>query len=126
MGQLLAGPEVAQSLQRYVIQPDLSGIFNLNSVVLNSREAMKTEPLPELILKLAAAACLLPANRRTARYPGSFNTQPATEGVRRLVFVQPLKLSVAQIDAFTTILPNKSCPLQPGAGCVLQLDSRSR
>ena len=126
MVQLLAGPEVAQSLQRYVIQPDLSGIFNLNVVVLNSREAMKTEPLPELIVKLAAAACLLPANQRTARYHGSFNTQPCTEGVRRLVFVQPVELSAAQIDASTAILPNNSRPLQYGAGCVAQLDSKSR
>ncbi len=123
MVQLLAGPEVAQSLQRNVIQPDLLGIFNLNVVVLNSREAMKTEPLPELIVKLAAAACLLPANRRPARYPGSFNTQPRTEGVRPVI-VQPLKLSAAQIDAFTTILPNNSRPLQPAAGRVLQLDSK--
>ena len=126
MVQLLAGPEVAQSLQRYLIQPDLSGIFNLNVVVLNSREAMKTEPLPELIVKLAAAACLLPANQRTARHPGSLNAQPRTEGVRRLVFVQPVELSAAQIDAFTTLLPNNSRPLQPVAGRVLQLDSKSR
>ena len=126
MVQLLAGPEVAQSLQRYLIQPDLSGIFNLNVVVLNSREAMKTEPLPELIVKLAAAACLLPADRRTARYHGSFNTQPCTEGVRRLVFVQPVELSAAQIDAFTAILPNNRRPLQPATGRVLQLDSKSR
>ena len=126
MVQLLAGPEVAQSLQRYLIQPDLSGIFNLNVVVLNSREAMKPEPLPELSVKLAAAACLLPANRRTARHPGSFNAQPRTEGVRRPVIVPPLKLSAAQIDASTAILPNNSRPLQPGAGCVAQLDSKSR
>ena len=104
----------------------LSGIFNLNVVVLNSREAMKTEPLPELIVKLALIACLLPANQRTARPPGSFNAQPSTEGVRRPVFVQPPKLSAAQIDAFTTILSNNSRQLQPAAGRVLQLDSKSR
>lgn len=36
-------------------------MFDLNVVVLNFREAMKYEPLPRLIAKLAAAACLLSA-----------------------------------------------------------------
>lgn len=87
---------------------------------------MKTEPLPELIVKLAAAACLLPADRRTARYYGSFTRPPCTEGVRRLVFEQSVELSAAQIDAFAAVLPKNSCPLRPAAGRVPQLDSKSR
>lgn len=72
------------------------------------------------------AAGLLPADRRTARYNGSFTAPPCTEGVRWLLFVQPVELSAAQIEAFAAVFPNNSRPLQPAAGRVLQLDSKSR
>ena len=72
------------------------------------------------------AASLLPTDRRTARYNGSFTTPPCTEGVRWLLFVQPVQLSEAQIAAFAAIFPNNSRPLQLAAGRLLQVDSKSR
>lgn len=85
-------------------------------------QAGAAEPVPAAF----NAASLLPADRRTARYNGSFTAPPCTEGVRWLLFVQPVELSAAQIEAFAAIFPNNSRPLQPAAGRVLQLDSKSR
>ena len=59
------------------------------------------------------------------RYNGSFTAPPCTEGVRWLLFVQPVELSAAQIEAFAVVFPDNSRPLQLASGRVPQVDSKS-
>jgi len=66
---------------------------------------------------------LLPRDRRTYRYPGSFTTPPCTEGVRWLVFTEPIQLSQAQIDAFKAIVKDNNRPVQPLEGREVLIES---
>lgn len=71
------------------------------------------------------AADLLPADPRTWRYAGSLTTPPGTEGVRWFLMVEPVRLSAAQIDAFTRVYRGNNRPTQPLHGRkVLQDSSR--
>jgi carbonic anhydrase len=56
---------------------------------------------------------LLPPDRRSYRYPGSLTTPPCSEGVRWLVFVEPVALSKEQIAAFRAIVHDNNRPVQP-------------
>jgi carbonic anhydrase len=49
---------------------------------------------------------IIPRDRRTYRYEGSLTTPPFTEGVRWVVFDQPLELSERQIAAFQELFPD--------------------
>lgn len=66
---------------------------------------------------------LLPRDRRTYRYPGSLTTPPCTEGVRWLVFAEPIQLSGAQIDAFRAIVRDNNRPIQPLKGRDVLIES---
>jgi len=59
---------------------------------------------------------LLPADRSTFRYSGSLTTPPCSEGVRWFVLVQPLELSVQQIQSFAGVIRGNNRPLQPHNG----------
>ncbi len=59
---------------------------------------------------------LLPADASTFLYPGSLTTPPCSEGVRWLVFVQPLELSPQQIQSFARVIRGNKRPLQPHNG----------
>jgi len=59
---------------------------------------------------------LLPADRSTFRYSGSLTTPPCSEGVRWFVLVQPLELSVQQIQSFARVISGNNRPLQPHNG----------
>ncbi len=56
---------------------------------------------------------LLPADRSTYRYEGSFTTPPCSEGVKWLVLTTPVQLSSEQIRTFRAILDGNSRPVQP-------------
>jgi carbonic anhydrase len=54
----------------------------------------------------------LPADRGYWTYTGSLTEPPCTEGVRWIVYQEPLSVSRAQIHAFTSLFPVNSRPLQ--------------
>lgn len=57
---------------------------------------------------------LLPDNRDYYRYSGSLTTPPCTEGVRWIVFKEPLEISQEQLDRFQKTLGVKNNrPVQP-------------
>jgi carbonic anhydrase len=66
---------------------------------------------------------LLPADRRTYRYPGSLTTPPCSEGVRWLVFVEPLAVSKEQIAAFRAIVHDNNRPVQSLEGRKVLIES---
>lgn len=58
---------------------------------------------------------LLPADADTAErwsYEGSLTTPPCTEGVRWIVFKQPIELSADQIARYTAVFSGNNRPLQ--------------
>ena len=62
------------------------------------------------------AVDLLPANPQQAprySYEGSLTTPPCTEGVQWSIFEQPIELSQAQIEQFTSIYSNNNRPVFP-------------
>lgn len=61
-------------------------------------------------------ADLLPAAASTWTYEGSLTTPPCTEGVRWVVFQQPLTLSPDQVEAIGSAHPRNSRGVQPLGG----------
>lgn len=49
---------------------------------------------------------LLPANLESFRYEGSLTTPPFSEGVKWIDLAQPLQMSAAEINAYTSLFPN--------------------
>jgi carbonic anhydrase len=66
---------------------------------------------------------LLPLDRSTYRYTGSLTTPPCTEGVRWIVFRQPIELSREQILAFVHRYDGINRPLQPLNGRIIALSA---
>jgi carbonic anhydrase len=56
---------------------------------------------------------LLPADRSYVAYPGSLTTPPCSEGVRWHVLVEPVELSVEQLEAFRAVHDGTNRPVQP-------------
>jgi carbonic anhydrase len=59
------------------------------------------------------ANAMLPMERTYWRYNGSLTTPPCTEKVKWLVMNTPVRISDAQIAAFTAIIKNNERPVQP-------------
>jgi carbonic anhydrase len=85
-----------------------------------SRLLREPLPLPEVTAGSSQSeiaelnpADLLPHGRATYRYTGSLTTPPCTEGVRWIVFRQPIELSRDQILAFVHRYDGINRPLQP-------------
>ncbi|HEX6812294.1 MAG TPA: carbonic anhydrase family protein [Planctomycetota bacterium] len=66
---------------------------------------------------------LLPQDQRTYRYLGSLTTPPGSEGVSWFLMQEPVRLSKAQIAAFTRIYRGNNRPTQPLHGRTVRLDS---
>ncbi|HKP17507.1 MAG TPA: carbonic anhydrase family protein [Gaiellaceae bacterium] len=66
---------------------------------------------------------LLPRSRATYRYTGSLTTPPCTEGIRWIVFRQPIELSRDQILAFVHRYDGINRPLQPLNGRIIALST---
>lgn len=77
--------------------------------VLPKEEAKKAITINEPINLQA----LLPQDQISFHYNGSLTTPPCTEGVKWIVFEQPIELSKAQIQAFQDIFPDNHRPVQP-------------
>lgn len=56
---------------------------------------------------------LLPKSRSLYSYQGSLTTPPCSEGVRWIVFRQPIELSADQIARFTDVYSDNARPVQP-------------
>lgn len=54
----------------------------------------------------------LPEGRKTLQYYGSLTTPPCTEGVRWIIFQEPIPASSAQIEKFKSIFPMNARSLQ--------------
>ncbi len=65
------------------------------------------------ILEAFDVASVLPPGRTTWRYRGSLTTPPCTEGVAWVIPVEPLSMSVSQIEAFAALYPHNCRPVQP-------------
>ncbi len=66
---------------------------------------------------------LLPKDRRSYRYDGSFTTPPGTEGVKWAVIKEPVRMSGAQIAAFRRVMSGNNRPTQPLNGRVVAEDT---
>ncbi|MGE7624065.1 carbonic anhydrase [Viridibacillus sp. NPDC096237] len=55
----------------------------------------------------------LPIDKKVYRYSGSLTTPPCSEGIIWSVMEQPIEMSEAQIDAFSSIISNNNRPVQP-------------
>ncbi|RXH55489.1 carbonic anhydrase [Granulicella sibirica] len=64
---------------------------------------------------------LLPVAHGYYTFEGSLTTPPCTEGVRWFVMKSPLKISVAEEQAFAKLFPNNARPLQPWNGRTVQV-----
>ena len=76
------------------------------------------ESLPAPVPTIA----LVPASFANYRYEGSITTPPCTEGVRWIVFANPLPASPAQLTGLAEMLGATSRPVQPRNGREIYLD----
>ena len=89
---------------------------------LNATLASLWEHLPaqagqsEQVKDMINPAGLLPADRGYWTYMGSLTTPPCTEGVRWIVFEQPISMSRMQLRQFADIFRVNSRPLQDTHG----------
>ena len=66
---------------------------------------------------------LLPANLESFRYDGSLTTPPYTEGVKWVDLAQPMQMSAAEINAFSSLFPNGDArAIQPLNGRIVLTD----
>ena len=70
----------------------------------------------ETITDMVNPAGLLPGDRSYWTYTGSLTTPPCTEGVRWFVYQQPVSISNAQLNGFTSLFRVNSRPLQEAHG----------
>jgi hypothetical protein len=69
---------------------------------------------------------LLPTGRETYRYNGSLTTPPCTEGVKWLFFMDPIRLSAAQIAKLRTAYDGNVRPIQEGEAAFRDLTADLR
>lgn len=77
---------------------------------------------------LVNIADALPTDRRTYRYKGSFTTPPCAEGVKWIIFREPIEMSRQQIGIFRKIQKLSCCfnnnrPTQPLYGRTVVFDT---
>ena len=76
----------------------------------------------EVVAPPRSTMSLLPASLASYRYEGSLTTPPCTEGVRWVVFANPLPASPAQLTGLAQMLGLTSRPVQARNGRELYLD----
>ncbi|MBU0946840.1 MAG: carbonic anhydrase family protein [Proteobacteria bacterium] len=86
--------------------PFLDGIW-----VHMPEKAGVSKSLPEMTLNVAD---MLPANKSYYRFNGSLTTPPCSEGVKWMVFKNPVPVSKAQAEKFHTLMGgDNNRPVQP-------------
>lgn len=95
--------------------PVLRTVFDAMPRTAGQRVTRPTLITPALLLPP-------PEARETWRYHGSLTTPPCTEGVRWVVFTQPVEAAPAQIRAFAGLFPMNARPTQPLGRRYLLLD----
>ena len=65
---------------------------------------------------------LLPKDPRTYRYPGSLTTPPCSEGVRWMLFAEPVQVAPKQVEQFKNTIGYNARYTQPGHGREVLLD----
>jgi carbonic anhydrase len=76
--------------------------------------SMPAEEGPEQTVEVEVdLMAFLPTDAATFRYGGSLTTPPCTEGVRWLVFAEPVEISAEQLAMFQVIHADNARPLQP-------------
>lgn len=67
------------------------------------------------------AASLLPEDRTFVSYAGSLTTPPCSEGVSWNLMLEPIEISLEQIETFQSLHPYNARPIQPLNGRSLEL-----
>lgn len=67
------------------------------------------------------AADLLPNNKNYFSYEGSLTTPPCSEGVSWNVLLEPIEVSLEQIETFSSLHPYNARPIQPTNGRSVEL-----
>ena len=65
---------------------------------------------------------MLPTSRTTYRYDGSLTTPPCSEGVKWIVFTNPIEFSAGQIGKFKELIEANNRPTQPLNGRAIASD----
>jgi carbonic anhydrase len=90
---------------------DLSSIWDLLPEEETTADIQVKEPID--------LSQLLPTNQETFRYDGSLTTPPCTENVKWVILEQPIEMSAAQIQKFSSIFPDDHRPVQDLNGRVI-------
>jgi carbonic anhydrase len=113
----------AQAMELHLVHKDTEGNLAVLGVLL--KEGAEHAALKPVFDNMPPAAgpeqsvdgtimlsALLPADKSTYRYDGSLTTPPCSEGVKWIVFVQPMEVSTEQIDAFRKLYMENARPPQ--------------
>jgi carbonic anhydrase len=113
----------AQSMELHLVHKDKEGNLVVLGVLL--KEGAENAALKPVFANMPPSAGpeqtvdgtvklneLLPADKSTYRYDGSLTTPPCSEGVKWIVFVQPMDVSKEQHEAFRKLFPENARPLQ--------------
>lgn len=88
----------------------------LSTVLASVPTSVTTADKGELKLTAIDPSTLVPADSEIARYDGSLTTPPCTEGVHWSVYLSPLTIGQAQLDALTAAYADNHRPTQAANG----------
>ncbi|WP_394231331.1 carbonic anhydrase [Niallia oryzisoli] len=85
-----------------------------NEILAAAWNALPKKELDKSIVKEPIdVKTLIPHNQTGFHYNGSLTTPPCTEGIKWIVFEQPIQMSKNQIQVFKGIFPDNHRPVQP-------------
>jgi carbonic anhydrase len=112
-------------MELHLVHADAKGNLAVVGILINGGES-DNETLASVFANLPSeagepqptelsvnASDFLPASHLYDTYSGSLTTPPCSQGVRWLVLTQPIELSEAQLESFTTLFEGNARPVQP-------------